>query len=298
MNGILLVDKPRGITSHDVVDALRKATRIRRIGHTGTLDPRATGLLIMCIGHATRLSEHFSDLEKTYEGTMRLGVVTKSHDMDGEIVSESPVPETLTKDAVQEVCSRFVGDIEQIPPMVSAIKIGGKRLYKIAREGGEVERQPRPVTIRHFDIINWNPPEADIHVTCSSGAYVRTLCHDVGVLLGCGAALSQLRRTHIGSYALANAAPLDAFTCVADVEQRLIPMDDALDLPEARVDAAQSAIVQSGGAISSKALLEPCPVNTGWVQIKDAKGKLIAIAMAQPTAMGARLQPKRVFTGR
>jgi tRNA pseudouridine55 synthase len=298
MNGILLVDKPRGITSHDVVDALRKATRIRRIGHTGTLDPRATGLLILCIGQATRLSEHFSDLGKTYEGAMRLGVETKSHDLDGEVVAEKPVPETLTREEVQAVCDRFVGDIQQIPPMVSAIKIGGKRLYKIAREGGEVERKPRPVTIRRFDITDWNPPEAGVLIECSSGAYVRTLCHDVGQQLGCGAALSQLRRTHIGNYALENAVPLEMLTSLADVEERIIPMDDALDLPEARVDGAHLEIILSGGAISSQALLSPCSVNTGWVQIKDARGKLIAIALAQPTAMGARLQPKRVFAQR
>lgn len=298
MNGILLVDKPQGMTSHDVVDALRKATHIRRIGHTGTLDPRATGLLILCIGQATRLSQHFSDLGKTYEGIMRLGLVTKSHDLDGEVVEEKPVPETLTMNDVQNICNNFVGDIEQVPPMVSAIKVGGKRLYKIAREGGEVERKPRPVTVKCFDVLEWNLPEATIRITCSSGAYVRTLCHDVGQQLGCGAALAQLRRTHVGNYSLENAAPLDALTSVEDVEKRLIPMDDALDLPAVCVDAAQAEMVQSGGAISSKGLTSACPTNTGWVQIKDADGKLLAIALAQPTAMGARLQPKRVFSER
>ena len=297
MNGILLVDKPQGMTSHDVVDALRKATHMRRIGHTGTLDPRATGLLIMCIGQATRLSQFFSDLDKTYEGAMRLGVETKSHDMDGVVVADHPVPESLTRDDVQAVCGQFVGDIEQIPPMVSAIKVGGKRLYKIAREGGEVERKPRPVTIHRFDITTWEPPEAGIHVACTSGAYVRTLCHDVGQQLGCGAALSQLRRTHVGNYALENATPLEMLKDVEAVQAQLVPMGDALDLPEARADGTPLAIIQSGGAISSKALLSPCPVNSGWVQIKDAKGRLIAIALAQPTAMGARLQPKRVFSG-
>ncbi|MCK5861064.1 MAG: tRNA pseudouridine(55) synthase TruB [Candidatus Hydrogenedentes bacterium] len=298
MNGILLVDKPQGITSHDVVDALRKATNIRRIGHTGTLDPRATGLLILCIGQATRLSQHFSDQGKTYEGTMRLGMVTKSHDLDGEILSENPVPEDLTLEAVQAVCSTFVGDIEQIPPMVSAIKIGGKRLYKIAREGGEVERKPRSISIRCFDVTSWNSPEAAIRIECSSGAYVRTLCHDVGQKLGCGAALSQLRRTHIGNYKLENATPLDMLADAASVEKKLISMGDALDIPEVCVDAARVAIVQSGGSISCNAQESPCPVSTGWVQIKDDSGSLIAIAQAQPTAIGVRLQPKRVFSGR
>lgn len=298
MNGIVLVDKPQGMTSHDVVDALRKATHIRRIGHTGTLDPRATGLLILCIGQATRLSQHFSDLGKTYEGVMRLGLVTKSHDLDGETVEENPVPETLTQEYVQDICDTYVGDIEQIPPMVSAIKVGGKRLYKIAREGGEVERKPRPVSIQCFDVTAWNLPEAAIRVSCSSGTYVRTLCHDVGQQLGCGAALSSLRRTHVGNYALDNATPLDALSTYDAVAERIIPMDDALDLPEVRVDQARAEIAKSGGAISTKGLEPPCPINTGWVQIKDDTGKLLAIALAQPTAMGARLQPKRVFAGR
>ncbi|HDP35823.1 MAG TPA: tRNA pseudouridine(55) synthase TruB [Candidatus Hydrogenedentes bacterium] len=298
MNGILLVDKPQGMTSHDVVDALRKASRIRRIGHTGTLDPRATGLLILCIGQATRLSQFFSDLDKAYEGVMRLGVETSSHDLDGEVRAENPVPETLTREAIGAVCGEFVGDIKQIPPMVSAIKIGGRRLYKIARDGGEIERPARPVTIHCFDVTCWNPPDAGIRVACSSGAYVRTLCHDVGRQIGCGAALAQLRRMRVGRYSVENAAPLDAFAVPEDVSARLIPMDDALDMPEARVDAARAAIVRSGGAVSTNALPAPCPVTTGLVQIKDSAGKLIAIAQAQPTAMGARLQPKRVFGGK
>ena len=298
MNGILLVDKPQGLTSHDVVDALRKATGIRRIGHTGTLDPRATGLLILCIGQATRLSQHFSDLDKTYEGAMRLGVVTASHDLDGEVLDELDVPDTITMETIQGTCATFTGDIEQIPPMVSAIKIGGKRLYKLAREGREVERKPRSITVHCFDVLQWEPPDAHIRITCSSGAYVRTLCHDAGQQLGCGATLAALRRTHIGRYALDDATPLDALATRDAVAERLVPIDEALDLPETRVAEAHAAIVCSGGAISSKALLAPCPVSKGWVQIKDEDGKLLAVAMAQPTAMGTRLHPKRVFAGR
>jgi len=214
------------------------------------------------------------------------------------VVDERPIPSGLTLKDLQDVCDRFTGDIRQVPPMVSAIKIGGRRLYKIAREGGEVDRKPRPISIQCFEVTEWNSPEAAIRVTCSSGAYVRTLCHDVGQQLGCGAVLSQLRRTHVGNYSLENAAPLDMFVNVEDVKKRLIPMDDALDLPAVCADAAQAEIVRSGGAISSKALASECPTNTGWVQIKDADGKLLAIALAQPTAMGARLQPKRVFSGR
>ncbi len=296
MNGIILVDKPEGITSHDVVDKLRKATQIRRIGHTGTLDPRATGLLILCIGQATRLSQHFTELDKIYEGAMRLGVITASHDLDGETIEERPVPENLTRDDIQAACEAFTGDIQQVPPMVSAIKIGGRRLYKIAREGQEVERPPRAITVHAFDILDWRAPDADLRVRCSSGAYVRTLCHDVGLRLGCGAALAKLRRTHVGNYAVENAATLDQLTTPEEVAARLVAMDDALDLPEVRVDKAHEAIVRSGGAFSAGALQTPSPVDSGWVQIKSNAGKLIALGMAQPTAAGARIQPKCVFT--
>ncbi len=295
MNGIILVDKPQGMTSHDVVDKMRKAAKMRRIGHTGTLDPRATGLLILCLGQATRLSQHFSGLGKSYKGAMRLGLVTASHDLDGETLAESPLPDGLGLEAIQEACNAFVGNIEQVPPMVSAIKIGGKRLYKIAREGGEVERPPRSVVVDAFNVTAWDSPEASIFVRCSSGVYVRTLCHDVGARLGCGAALARLRRTHVGAYSVENALPLEAFDGVETVMQRLLPMDAALDLPEVRVNKVSEAVIRSGGVISSKALETPCPVSAGMVQIKNEAGKLIALGAVAATAAGARIQPKCVF---
>lgn len=295
MNGILLVDKPQGLTSHDVVDKLRKTIHMRRIGHTGTLDPRATGLLILCIGHATRLSQHLSGLDKTYEGAMRLGMVTASHDMDGEVIEEHPVPESISREDIQSACNAFVGEIKQVPPMVSAVKVGGRRLYKIAREGGEVERAPRTITVHAFDILDWQRPEAELCIHCSSGAYVRTLCHDVGRRLGCGATLARLKRMRIGNYTLAHAAPLEELSSVEEVTARLVPMDEALDLPEVWVDKMREAIVRSGGAFSANALQTSCPVNHGWVQIKNSAGKLIGLGVVKATAAGARIQPKRVF---
>ena len=294
-NGILLVDKPQGITSHDVVDVLRKVTGIRRIGHTGTLDPRATGLLVLCLGQATRLSQHLSGLDKTYEGAMRLGITTASHDLDGEVLQEMPVDPGITEQDVQQVCDAFIGDIRQVPPMVSAIKIGGKRLYKLARQGQEIERPARPVTVHEFTVTRWDPPDAFVRITCSSGAYVRTLCNDVGIRLGCGAVLAQLRRTRVGVYNLGDAVPLDALDAPDVVAQRLISMDNALELPVVVVDKMHEQLVRSGSAVSSQGLEGDCPAGEGMVQIKNSRGKLIALATVHPTAAGARIQPRRVF---
>jgi len=205
MKGILLVDKPAGMTSHDVVDRIRRAARMKRVGHTGTLDPAATGLLIICLGPATRLSEHFTALEKSYEGVMRLGIETSSYDLDGEVVAEKEVP-TLDAARIQAECDGFTGQISQVPPMVSAVKVAGERLYKLARKGEVVERPARQVTVREFNVLNFAAPDATVRVTCSSGTYVRSLCHDVGQRLGCGAVLASLRRTSVGRHSVASAS--------------------------------------------------------------------------------------------
>ncbi len=294
-DGILLVDKPQGMTSHDVVDVLRKVTGLRRIGHTGTLDPRATGLLVMCLGQATRLSQYLSGLDKTYEGAMQLGRTTVSHDLDGEVVDERPIPSGLTLKDLQDVCDRFTGDIRQVPPMVSAIKIGGKRLYKMARQGQEIERPARAITVHSFTVTRWDPPYADLVVSCSSGAYVRTLCNDAGQLLGCGAVLSRLRRTRVGNFDIGEALPLDAFQSPETVEQRMVSMDNALELPVVIVDRTQEQTVRTGGTVSGLAITGVEPGHSGLVQVKNKRGKLIALALAAPTAAGSRIQPKSVF---
>ena len=292
--GLLLVDKPAGITSHDVVDRIRRAAGMRRIGHTGTLDPAATGLLVLCMGKATRLSEHLTGLDKTYEGAMRLGLITDSHDLDGEVLEESPIP-SLDMEAIQSVCNRFSGEIEQVPPMVSAVKVGGERLYRKARKGEEVDRPPRCITIHEFRVLAYAPPDVSLRVRCSSGTYVRTLCHDVGAILGCGAALASLRRTAVGRYSVEQALPLDAFTGPEIVKERLIAMDDALDLPAVYVRNSSQALIAEGSSLGISDLREPCPVQEGWVQLKNAKGKLLALGVAQATLVGPRIHPKRVF---
>lgn len=294
MTGILLVDKPRGLTSHDVVDAVRKAAGQRRVGHTGTLDPAATGLLILCLGKATRLSEHLTRMDKTYEGAMRLGVVTDSYDLDGEVVEERPVPE-LDADAIQSACDEYTGDIEQIPPMVSAVRIDGERLYKRARKGEVVERPPRQVTVHTFDVLEYTPPEVRVRVQCTSGTYVRSLCHDVGQDLGCGAVLSALRRTVVGRHDVADAVPVDALTDEDSVGARLMPMGEALDLPSVVAGKASRSLLASGSPLTARNLAGACPVQEGWVQVKSEAGVLLALGIVEATAAGPRIQPKRVF---
>lgn len=296
LNGILLVDKPQEITSHDVVDRLRKVSGMRRIGHTGTLDPRATGLLVLCFGQATRLSQYITSLEKAYVGAMRLGITTTSHDMDGEVIQESPLDSSLNRDVIQQACNEFVGKIMQTPPMVSAVKIGGKRLYKLARQGKDIDRPARPVTIHEFSILAWNSPEAELRIVCSSGAYVRTLCHDVGQKLGCGAALERLRRVRIGGYRIEDAAALDSLDTRDKIAARLMSMDNALDLPSVVVNKAREQLIRDGNAISAQAVEGTISPGVRIIQIKTTEGKLLALASVHPTAAGARIQPRRVFT--
>ncbi len=206
-SGILLVDKPCGLTSHDVVDAVRRSFRIKRVGHCGTLDPMATGLLVLVLGKATKFSERLMGEDKEYEGTLTLGVTTDSQDAEGAHLEERPVP-PLTKEEIRAAFGAFKGDFLQTPPMVSAKKIAGVPLYKLAREGKEVERRPRLVHIYRLDILRVALPEIDFRLLCMKGTYVRTLCHDLGEKLGCGGHLSRLRRIASGPFCLEKAYPL------------------------------------------------------------------------------------------
>ena len=294
MNGILLVDKPAGITSHDVVDCIRRATGIRRIGHTGTLDPAATGLLVLCVGAATRLSEHLTGLDKVYEGSMRLGVVTDSYDLDGKVMETNAVPVLAIED-IQAVCDRFVGEIMQVPPMVSAVKVGGERLYKKARQGETVEREPRPVKVAEFCVLKYETPDAGIRVRCTRGTYVRSLCHEVGQALGCGATLAALRRTFVGHHSVDDARPVAAFVTRQDVMDRLLSIDTALELPEVFVAPRMRNLVVTGGALGPGDLVGGCSVRDGWVQIKLENGKLLALGLIEAAPGGVRIHSKRVL---
>jgi tRNA pseudouridine55 synthase len=296
MNGLLLVDKPSGVTSHDVVDHVRRASGIRRVGHTGTLDPAATGLLILCVGPATRLSDFLVGMDKVYEGAMRFGIVTDSYDLDGKVVEERPVPD-LSEAEIQAVFDQFTGEILQLPPMVSAVKVGGERLYKLARRGESVEREPRRVTVKELALLDYQPPDAMFRVRCTRGTYARTLCYDVGEMLGCGGTLASLRRTWVGHHSVENAAPMDALQTRDDVERRLLSADEALDLPRVTVRPASRRTVTSGGLLSADDFLNGWPVEHGWIQIKSDRGDLLALGEVVATPAGPRVQPKRVFSG-
>ena len=207
-DGVLLVDKPPKLTSHDVVDRLRRHFGFRKVGHCGTLDPAATGLLVIVLERATKLQANLMIEDKTYEGVMQLGIATDSQDADGAVIAEKPVP-LLTEADLEAVLAKFRGDLQQIPPMVSAIKHQGTPLYKLARKGQTVEREPRLVHIYDLRMLKLELPHVHLRVACSKGTYVRTLCHDIGEMLGCGAHLAGLRRTRSGRFDVKDAKPLD-----------------------------------------------------------------------------------------
>ena len=224
LDGALLVDKPVGCTSHDVVDDIRRRFGIKKVGHCGTLDPNATGLLIIVLGRGTKLSEKLMSDDKVYEGDIKFGEATDSYDVDGKVTATLPVP-PLTLDQLNEAAASFVGDLQQIPPMVSAKKQGGVPLYKLARKGIEVVREPRLVHIFNYRFTAYAEPLAKFRVACTKGTYVRSLAHDLGIKLGCGAHLATLRRVTSGKWDVANALTLDATLAlpVGELEKRVIP---------------------------------------------------------------------------
>ena len=225
MEGVLIVDKPQGLTSHDVVYRLRRKLGMKKIGHAGTLDPMATGLLIMLIGKATRFSQYLMSTDKVYEGEATLGVVTDSQDAEGEMMETRPVPE-LSEAAVREVMKGFLGDQYQIPPMHSAIKIDGVKLYHLARKGEVVEREPRFIRVSSFELLSFASPKISFRLHCTKGTYVRTIAHDLGQKLGCGAHLSALRRTASGKFELNQGLTLEQIETLPlpEIEKRLIPV--------------------------------------------------------------------------
>lgn len=219
VNGFLIIDKPSGITSHTAVERVRRKLKIQKVGHLGTLDPIATGVLVMAVGRATKLVKYFIDDDKEYLTTVKLGVVTDTQDLDGKILSETDNV-SVTEESVREIMDQFTGEIEQIPPMVSAKKIGGERLYKLHRRGVEVVREPKKIRIDYIQIIEFNPPLIKFQLKCSKGTYVRTLCADIGEKLGTGGAMFALTRLKSGFFELADAIKLDQFKNM-EIEQIL-----------------------------------------------------------------------------
>lgn len=222
--GVLLIDKPEGMTSHDVVDRVRHKLKMKRIGHAGTLDPNATGMLIILVGKATKLSQFLMGLDKTYEGIITLGIQTTTQDAEGEVVAEGTVPE-LTEDQVKAELKSFEGDQYQTPPMFSAKKQDGVPLYKLARKGKTVEREPRFIHISSFKLDKWESPNIEFSLSCSKGTYVRTVANDLGEKLGCGGYLKELRRTDIERFRIEDSIELETFEelPVEEIKGWLIP---------------------------------------------------------------------------
>ncbi len=227
MNGLLLVDKPAGWTSSDVVAKLRGVLHEKCIGHSGTLDPMATGLLVVLVGRATRAASFAEAQEKRYRAGLRLGLVTDTQDVTGTVCKHNQVD--ITEDELRAVLPRFTGEIEQIPPMYSAVKVKGRKLYQIARRGGEIERAPRPVTVSELALVGREGEDWLLELRCSKGTYVRTLCHDIGAALGCGGCMSALRRTAAGEYTVDEAHTLPEIIAAAEAgepERFLRPLDE------------------------------------------------------------------------
>lgn len=290
VSGVLVVDKPVGLTSHDVVQIIRRGTGIRRAGHTGTLDPRASGVLVVLIGPAVRLSEYVSASDKRYQATLRLGSSTDTYDAEGNITGVAPW-EGITEEDFNEVLQKFVGEIEQIPPPYSAIKVKGKKAYESARQGEEIDLEPRIINVYSLEILEWAPPEVVVDVYCSSGTYVRSLANDMGKELGCGAHLIGLRRTKSGRFTLRDAIPLrrlkEAFD-TASWYRYLIPAAEALaDWPMIELSADQVELVRHGHRIVSN------KSEKGWARGVSDQGDLVALL--EYDEQTGEWQPRKVF---
>lgn len=274
VNGLVVVDKPAGFTSHDVVAKLRKAYGQRRVGHAGTLDPDATGVLLVGLGRVTRLLRYLQEAGKVYDGTVRFGVATSTLDAAGDVLDRAPM--STTRDQVQEAARGFVGDIEQIPPMVSAVKVGGRRLHELARAGEEVERPVRRVHVDTIEVEDFEPgpyPLARIAVACSSGTYIRTLASDLGVALGGCAHLESLRRTRVGSFTLEESHPLGEIE--ADPPASVLAPSAAMrDLESVAVDDETARAVCHGATFTAGAL---ATTGDGPYAVVDADGMLLAV---------------------
>lgn len=281
MNGIINVYKERGFTSHDVVAKLRGILQMKKIGHTGTLDPEATGVLPVCVGRATKVCSLLTDKDKTYVAVVKLGITTDTQDMTGEILTRSPV-QTTEKD-IRSVLSGFVGEIWQIPPMYSAIKINGKKLYELARQGKEVERKPRQVTIYELRLQNVDLAEQEftIEVTCSKGTYIRTLCQDIGEKLGCGAAMKSLIRTRVGRFSLDHALTLgeiEAHMKDGQADCLLMSVDSVFEnYAECYVGEEAVRFLQNGNPIKPSLCSYRRPDAGETVRMYDPRGEFYAL---------------------
>ncbi len=289
ISGVLVVDKPVGLTSHDVVQIIRKGTRIRRAGHTGTLDPRASGVLVILLGPAVRLSEYVAASDKHYQAVIQLGSSTDTYDAEGQVLNSSPV--SVTEEEFVQALNSFIGEITQVPPPYSAVKVGGRKAYEMARQGEEVDLAPRTIQVYSLELLEWDPPEAVIDVYCSSGTYVRSLANDLGEKLGCGAHLIGLRRTKSGRFTLRDAVPLRKLREAFDAGnwyQYLIPAAEALsDWPAVELNHDQVEEVRHGHRVPGH--------SDGVFRVRgiSEQGELVALLEFDPETH--EWQPKKVF---
>lgn len=300
MDGVVNIHKIAGPTSHDIIDQVRRIFGQRKVGHAGTLDPMATGVLVVCLGKATRIVEYLTNTDKEYRAVLTLGVMTDTQDSTGEVLSESDAS-NVTLNALKHAAQAFIGEIGQIPPMISAIKHEGKPLYRHAREGKTIERAPRQVSIHSITVDSFSPgsrAEADIRIHCSSGTYIRTLCADIGDALGCGGMMSKLKRTQVGRFILAEAVTIDQLF-EAQSEDRLADyvtsMSDALvDMPAIELDADSERRILHG----MPAVVLQAPESGSEIKLMSLAGELVAIGWVENTDGVATIKPRKVLKDR
>lgn len=294
ISGVLVIDKPTGMTSHDVVNIVRRGTGIRRAGHTGTLDPRASGVLVVLVGPAVRLSEYISASDKRYQAIIRMGTATDTYDAEGSFTRENTVVD-ITEEQFEAELKKFEGEVVQTPPAYSAVKVNGRKAYEMAREGKEVELEPRIIQVHHLEVLEWATPEVVIDVHCSSGTYIRSLANDLGEALGCGAYLVGLRRTKNGRFSLRDSVPLrklkEAFEA-GDWYKYLIPAAESLsDWEAVELDPDEVETLRHGQRVKA------APGTTAeMVRGISEAGELVALLKLVEGEDGSlEWQPKKVF---
>lgn len=282
VDGIINVYKEAGFTSHDVVAKLRGILKQKKIGHTGTLDPEATGVLPVCLGKGTRLCDMLTEKEKTYQVDMLLGVVTDTQDTTGTVTEEHPV--CCSEADVHEAAEAFRGPQMQIPPMYSALKVNGKKLYELARDGIEVERKPRPVHFYEIEVLSIELPHVKMRVTCSKGTYIRTLCHDIGQKLGCGASMEKLVRSRVGRFKLEDSLTLEQIREYAQqdrIDEALCTVEEVFaDYPFFMCDARWDKLLLNGNPLVKEAV--GVQKTEGWVKAYDSTGRFVGIYEKRP----------------
>ncbi len=295
ISGVLVIDKPTGMTSHDVVNAVRRGTGIRRVGHTGTLDPRASGVLVILVGPAVRLSEYISASDKRYQAIIRMGTATDTYDAEGAFTRDE-VPVDVTEEQFDAELKKFEGEIEQTPPAYSAVKVGGRKAYEMARKGEKVELEPRMIQVHHLEVLEWATPEVVVDVHCSSGTYIRSLANDLGEVLGCGAYLVGLRRTKNGRFSLRDSTPLrkleESFER-GDWYKHLIPAAESLsDWPSIVLDADGVETIRHGQRLKVEA---DHPEDEMVRGISEADELVALMKKVEGADGGFEWQPKKVF---